>query len=83
LTPFAHFLIGDSHVSPSGFKPLKSGNSFAYAVGGGLDYALIRHIAIRGQIDLLHNSFTTFDDQIQDRVSHNIPRISTGIVVRF
>ena len=83
FTPFAHFLIGQSRVSPSGFIPLTSQRSFAYAVGGGLDYALVRHVGIRGQIDMLHNNFTTSDNQISDRVSHDIPRISTGIVVRF
>jgi opacity protein-like surface antigen len=83
LTPFAHFLLGDSHVSPSGFRFLDSNNSFAYVAGGGLDYEVIKHAAVRVQIDELHNGFTTFDNQLQYRVDHNLPRISTGIVVRF
>ena len=84
LTPFAHFLLGDSHVNPSsGFKVLTSNNSFAFAVGGGLDYAVVKHIAVRAQVDLLHNGFTTNDNQLQYRVDHNFPRVSTGIVLRF
>jgi opacity protein-like surface antigen len=83
FTPFAHFLFGDSHVSPSGTSLLTSTNSFAFAVGGGLDYAVVKHIALRFQIDELHNGFTTSDNQVQYRVDHNLPRISTGIVVRF
>jgi len=81
--PFAHFLIGDSHVGFNHFQLLSSNNSFAYAVGGGLDVSLMRHVAIRAQIDLLHNGFTTLDNQLQYRVDHSVPRISTGIVLRF
>jgi opacity protein-like surface antigen len=83
FTPFAHFLLGDSHVSPSSSPFLTSNNSFALAVGGGLDYTVINHIALRFQIDRLHNGFTTSDNQLQYRVDHNFPRISTGIVFRF
>ncbi len=83
FTPFAHFLFGESYVTPSGFRFLTHNSSFADAVGGGLDYAVVRHIALRGQVDLLHNGFMTFDDQLQPRLNHNLPRISTGIVLRF
>jgi len=83
FTPFAHFLLGESHVSPSGIQFLTSNNSFTLAVGGGLDYTVINHIALRFQIDQLHNGFATADNQLQYRVDHNFPRISTGIVLRF
>jgi hypothetical protein len=83
FTPFAHFLLGDSYVTPSGFRFLTHNSSFAYAVGGGLDYAVAKHVALRGQVDLLHNGFMTFDNQLQPRLNHNLPRISTGVVLRF
>jgi opacity protein-like surface antigen len=84
FTPFAHFLVGFSHVNkPGGAGFLTSSNSFAYAFGGGLDYSLTRHFAIRGQADLLHNGFNTGDNQLQIRVDRFVPRMSTGLVFRF
>lgn len=43
LQPFAHGLVGGSHVSVSGF----SDNGAAAKVGGGLDIVATKHIAVR------------------------------------
>jgi len=83
FSPFAHFLVGVAYVSHTGFRFLSSSNSFAYAAGGGLDYNFTRHFGVRGQVDLLHNNFTTADNQLQTRINHSFPRISTGLVIRF
>lgn len=89
ITPFAHFLIGDTNVSytadsslPS-FRFLSANNSFTYGGGGGLDYRLTDHLAVRGQADWLHNGFKTVDNQLSYRLKPNVARISTGIVFRF
>ena len=71
--PFAEALFGGSHISLS--NDLGSHNSFATAIGGGLDYRLIRPIAWRFQGDYLQ---TRFFGTTQNNV-----RISTGIVLRF
>jgi opacity protein-like surface antigen len=89
ITPFAHFLIGDTNVSYTAdssfprFSFLSANNSFTYGGGGGLDYRFTPHLAVRGQADWLHNGFNTVDNQLSYRLNHNVARISTGIVFRF
>jgi hypothetical protein len=71
IRPFAHVLIGVSHVSGGG----DSDTSFGDAIGGGVDYKLIKVIAWRFQGDLLQTRF--FND------TQNDFRFSTGVVVHF
>jgi opacity protein-like surface antigen len=73
VTPFAQALVGGSHLTfGSGGG---SSNQFAFSVGGGVDIALLPHLALRPQLDYvgLHNAgFTT-----------NCTRVSLGFVVHF
>lgn len=71
VTPFAHFLFGAAHVNAQG----ATDTSFATAVGGGLDYRLIRGLAWRLQLDNVHTNFFS--------TSKNHIRFSTGIDLRF
>ena len=82
VAPFAQFLVGDTYVSSSG-NSLASANSFTFAVGGGIDFQINRHFALRGQVGLFHNGFTASDNQLQFKVNHNPVRASTGLVFRF
>jgi opacity protein-like surface antigen len=75
VRPFAHALIGAAHMSASQSLLSSSDTSFAYALGGGIDYHLIPLIAWRLQGDLLE---TRFFSNTQNNV-----RISTGIVIHF
>jgi hypothetical protein len=70
--PFAEFEVGVGHVNTNGFG---SDTSFATAIGGGLDYKIIRPLAWRFQGDYIHTSF--FSN------GQNNLRLSTGIVLRF
>jgi len=70
--PFAEFEFGVGHVSSNGFG---SDTAFATAVGGGLDYRIIRPIAWRFEGDFVSTRFFS--------VSQNNVRLSTGIVLRF
>ena len=70
--PFAEVMIGVSHASTNGFG---SDASFATAVGGGLDYKLIRLVAWRIEGDYVHSSL--FNG------TQSNARISTGIAVHF
>ena len=88
VTPFAHFLLGATHVGypqPSGCPECSStsDNSFSYAVGGGIDIPLKHRLAFRVQADLYHSGFTTSDNQETFRFHHNDPRIATGLVFHF
>lgn len=74
FTPFAHALLGISHIRDSGAAS-NSDTAFATAVGAGLDYKLIKGLAWRFQGDELH---TRFFGGTQDHF-----RFSTGIVLRF
>jgi len=71
--PFAEALFGGAHVSLN--NSAGSDTSFATAIGGGLDYRLIRPIAWRFQGDYVQ---TRFFGATQNNV-----RISTGIVLKF
>jgi|SRR5271163_1447287 len=71
--PFAEALFGGAHVNAN--NGVGSDNSFATALGGGLDYKIIRPVAWRIQGDYVQ---TRFFGTTQDNV-----RLSTGIVVRF
>lgn len=70
--PFAQVMIGAGHAN---INHLTSDTSFATAVGGGIDYRLIRLVAWRFQGDYVHTSLFN--------VKQNNARVSTGIVVRF
>jgi hypothetical protein len=70
--PFGEFLFGVGHINANAAG---TDNSFATAVGGGLDYRLIRPLAWRLQGDYIHTSFFG--------ATQNDVRISTGIVLRF
>jgi hypothetical protein len=75
--PFAELLVGASHISANSASAPSFGSatSFATAVGGGIDYRLIRLVAWRLQGDYVHVSFFG--------TRQNNVRISTGIVLRF
>jgi opacity protein-like surface antigen len=88
FTPFGHFLIGESHVSPERENGtvipgsvFTSTTALSYAAGGGVDYSLTRRFAVRGQVDWLHTTFTSSDNQVH--ILHNSARICTGVVFRF
>jgi opacity protein-like surface antigen len=70
--PFAEALFGAAHVNAGSAG---SDTSFATALGGGLDYKIIKPIAWRFQGDYVQ---TRFFDTTQNNI-----RLSTGIVLRF
>jgi hypothetical protein len=74
VTPFAHALFGAGHISDSR-GATNSDTAFVTAIGGGLDFKLIKGLAWRFQGDELH---TRFFGSSQDHF-----RFSTGIVLRF
>jgi hypothetical protein len=71
FTPFAHALFGAAHINDQG----STDTSFATAIGGGLDYKLIKGVALRLQLDDVRTKFFS--------TSENHPRFSTGIDIRF
>lgn len=75
VRPFANFLVGLSHINESADFLSNSDTSFAYAVGGGLDYHLVPLVSLRGAVDMVQ---TRFFSNTQNNV-----RISTGIAIHF
>ena len=51
VTPFAQFLVGAAHqtVGDGG----GSSTNFAYSVGGGVDFPVLPHLAVRPQVDYI------------------------------
>jgi len=73
VTPFVQFLAGDGHLTAGNGGG--SSNDFAFSVGGGVDFGVLPHLALRPQIDYvgLHNSGGTV----------NCTRVSVSAVVHF
>ena len=77
LEPFAHALFGGAHISASvNGAGSTSDSGFSWALGGGVDYKFLPHIAIRvGQFDFLQTHISGD--------SQNNFRYSGGVVIRF
>ena len=73
FTPFAEAFVGVAHIHTGGSLPTPSNTSFAYAFGGGLDYRIIRPIALRVEGDYLRTSFFS--------TNQNNFRLGVGVVV--
>jgi hypothetical protein len=71
VRPFAEALFGAGRFSSAA----SSQNSFANAVGGGIDYKVIRPLALRFEGDFVQTRFFS--------TTQNSARVSTGIVLRF
>lgn len=74
FTPFAHALFGGAHISDTKAAS-NSDTSFSTAIGGGIDYKLVKGVAWRFQGDALHTRFFG--------AGQNNLRLSTGLVLRF
>ena len=72
--PFAEAMFGVGHIN-DGNSFSTSDTSFVTALGGGLDYKVIRVLALRAEGDYMQ---TRFFGTTQDNF-----RLSTGIVFRF
>jgi hypothetical protein len=73
--PFAEVLLGVGYQSDTGGGISNSDLTFATALGGGVDYWLLRSVALRGQLHAVHTSF--FGNGQFDL------RVATGIVFKF
>ncbi len=76
VTPFGHFLIGETRASAGAFGLGYGKSALSAAVGGGLDIRLSDHVALRAiQADYL---MTRFFNERQNNI-----RLSAGVVFRF
>ncbi len=88
VTPFAQFLVGGAHATGTIYgtaatssAPATSGsaNGFAFSTGGGLDYNLTKHFAIRMfQLEYLNTRLPNTVNGFQNNL-----RITAGVVFRF
>jgi hypothetical protein len=81
-TLFAHGMVGSAHVSNRALPNLRSDNSFAVAVGAGLDAGFSRWFAWRITGDYYNTNYKATDRNFNEIVNSN-GRISTGPVIRF
>jgi opacity protein-like surface antigen len=83
LTPFGQVLFGVAHDNRFAFGTLNTQNAFAMTAGGGVDYNLFRHLAVRAfQTEYLLTRFAV-GTQTTARHTENNLRVSTGFVIRF
>jgi opacity protein-like surface antigen len=80
VTPFAQALFGGAHAT-SGVTGGATANTFAMALGGGLDVKATEHVAVR----LIQAEYlmTRFNVTGTGRTNQNNARISAGIVFRW
>jgi len=81
-TLFVHGLVGSAHLNQEAIPSLKSDNTLAVAVGGGLDVGLTRHWAWRVTGDFYNTNYQSTDTNVKEIVNSN-GRVSTGPVLRF
>ena len=81
-TLFAHGLVGSAHLNQEAIPSLKSDNTLAVAVGGGLDVGLSRNWAWRVTGDFYNTNYQSTDTNVHEIVNSN-GRVSTGLVLRF
>jgi opacity protein-like surface antigen len=87
ITPFAHALFGDSTIIFPNVKAFDSGQTlsddkFAFAVGGGVDWALTHRIAIRlGEFDYERDK--NFAGGTPGNPAQNNYKYKGGVIVRF
>jgi len=75
FTPFAEAMFGVGHITNGGILPSSSNTSFATALGGGIDFRIVRPIALRVEGDYLQTRFYS--------TTQNALRLATGVVIRF
>jgi opacity protein-like surface antigen len=73
ITPFGQVLLGGSRVTVGSGGG--SSNQFAYSLGGGVDFGLLPHLALRPQVDYIGLRTTGQNT--------NCTRVSVGFVVHF
>jgi hypothetical protein len=82
VDPFGQLLAGGVHayggVYPATGSSSGGADAFALTAGGGADFPLNRHIALRGQLEYL---FTTLPNGASNR--QNDLRVGAGIVAHF
>ena len=98
LRPFAHVLVGVTHGIVYDRELDQNGNvvktqteqkRLSYALGGGLDVNLTKHISLRAlEVDWFRNSFSDLDPTDPNGIltkagRQNNARASAGIVYRF
>jgi len=81
-TVFLHGLVGSAHLNDSALPNLKSDNTFAVAVGGGLDLGISRGLAWRIQADYYNTNYQSTNTNVREIVNSN-GRFATGPVLRF
>ena len=82
FTPFVQGLVGGAHSNGTAFGVPGSRNSFAMALGGGLDVPFRKHVSLRlGPVDYLLTDFRETAPGSQ-KVQNNL-RVSGGVRWRF
>ena len=81
-TVFAHGLVGSAHLNDSALPNLRSNNTFAVAVGGGVDFGISRALAWRVAADYYNTNYQSASNNVTEIVNSN-GRIATGPVLRF
>ncbi len=82
LTGFLHVMMGGAHTG--GIVGGKPDVSFAYAVGGGFEYALTHRLAIRISGDAIVSSYVVDPDKLgYSPHSHSNARASGGVAYHF
>ena len=75
VTPFVQALIGGSHLTAAYGGSGSSSSQLAFSIGGGVDFGILPHLALRPQLDYV--GMRNFGQTL------NSTRVSIGFVVHF
>ena len=84
--PFANALFGFTHGTAAQTSPARTDNenSFSMKLGGGLDIAAWKHIAVRlGELNYYYTKFQALKNIGATTTSQNSYTYSGGVVIRF
>jgi hypothetical protein len=82
LTGFIHVLFGGAHTG--GVSGITPDVSFAYAVGGGFEYTVAKHLAVRVSGDDIVSSFQDEGTNVGESAhARSNARASAGVAYRF
>ncbi|HUH63747.1 MAG TPA: outer membrane beta-barrel protein [Terracidiphilus sp.] len=79
---FLHGLVGSSHLASQALPNLDDDNSFAVAVGGGVDLGVSRNFAWRFTGDWYNTHYRATNHNVSE-IRNSNGRVSTGPVFRF
>jgi opacity protein-like surface antigen len=81
-TAWVHGLVGSAHLNNAALPSLTSNSTFAFSLGGGVDFAVASRLALRFSLDYDNTHFHSSDSAVR-QIENSNGRMTAGPVFRF